>query len=82
MSLSVFVLHFLQVLQYFEQLKNSVDGWKMCAQAFSTGAYQGSVKNTIITVQTKDKCTNYNQISPDKRSLLLLVLIPPFTRTK
>lgn len=29
-----------QVLQYFEQLKHSADGWKQCAQAFSSGEFQ------------------------------------------
>ena len=70
--MSVFVLLFLQVLQYFEQLKNSADGWKMCAQAFSTGAYQGSVKCTIITVRTEDEFSN--QTSPSPNSTLYKVI--------
>lgn len=31
----------LQALQYFEQLKSSADGWKLCAQALSSGTYEG-----------------------------------------
>ncbi|KAH3816261.1 exportin-T-like isoform X2 [Dreissena polymorpha] len=29
-------------LQYFEQLKQSADGWKLCAQAITEGSYEGN----------------------------------------
>ena len=37
------IVFVLQALQYFEQLKSSTDGWKLCAQALTAGAYEGYV---------------------------------------
>ena len=31
MCVHLYLFNFLQTLQYFEQLKNSVNGWKLCA---------------------------------------------------
>ena len=59
-----------QVLQYFEQLKNSADGWKMCAQAFSTGAYQGSVNCIVTTIHTEHQ--SYSEVSPTAHKIIFM----------
>lgn len=65
-----------RALQYFEQLKNSVDGWKLCAEALTSGSYQGNdhVKFFCLQVVEFYLKTGYHQASAENQQYVRLFI--------
>ena len=47
-SICFLYFFFSQTLAYFEQLKSSADGWKICAQALLSGTARCGSKSNIL----------------------------------
>ncbi|KAK7102918.1 exportin-T-like [Littorina saxatilis] len=66
-----------QAMHYFEQLKNSADGWKLCAQAFSTGLYQGNDHVRFFCLQVCEHYlkNRYQQADRDEQNSVRVFLM-------
>ncbi|KAL4226182.1 hypothetical protein ACF0H5_014168 [Mactra antiquata] len=61
-----------QALHYFEQLKQSPDGWKLCAQALTSGSYEGNdnVKFFCLIVIEAYLRTRYKESNQEGHELI------------
>ncbi|KAL8603758.1 hypothetical protein ACOMHN_024374 [Nucella lapillus] len=66
-----------RVIKYFEQLKNSADGWKLCAEAYSSDLFRGNdtARFNFLKVCEHYLVTRYQEADAEQQGIMRTFLM-------